>query len=164
MFLLSLLLACAGAAFAADTPQKRIAGLEKRMSGVEKRVSKLESASSSGPAAKAAEQAEPAQPILATFLKKRQVVGKQIAVRLYVDLENVSRRRFYALSGLFVFKDENGAVIWSQEYAYSEPFLPGDHMEVTLTVTSDKTKEYLKFLKSKVITVTLEKQEAYGAD
>lgn len=162
--LLPLLLACAGAAFAADTVQKRLTGLEKRVSGVEKRVSKLENAAAPGAAAKSVEPAEPAQPIVATFIKKRQVVGEKIGVRLYVDLENVSRRRFYALSGLFVFRDEAGAVIWSKEYAYSEPFLPGDHMEVTLGVTSDKTKEYLKFLKAKVITVTLEKQEAYGAD
>jgi len=159
--LLPLLLACAGAAVAADTAAKRLTGLEKRVSVVEKRVSKLENAAAPGPAAKAV---EPAEPIVATFIKKRQVVGEKIGVRLYVDLENVSRRRFYALSGLFVFRDEAGAVIWSKEYAYSEPFLPGDHMEVTLGVTSDKTKEYLKFLKAKVITVTLEKQEAYGAD
>ena len=159
--LFPLLLACACAAFAADTAEKRLTGLEKRVSGVEKRVSKLENAAAPGPAAKAV---EPAEPIVATFIKKRQVVGEKIGVRLYVDLENVSRRRFYALSGLFVFRDEAGAVIWSKEYAYSEPFLPGDHMEVTLGVTSDKTKEYLKFLKAKVITVTLEKQEAYGAD
>ena len=159
--LFPLLLACACAAFAADTAEKRLTGLEKRVSVVEKRVSKLENAAAPGPAAKAV---EPAEPIVATFIKKRQVVGEKIGVRLYVDLENVSRRRFYALSGLFVFRDEAGAVIWSKEYAYSEPFLPGDHMEVTLGVTSDKTKEYLKFLKAKVITVTLEKQEAYGAD
>jgi hypothetical protein len=164
MFLFLLLLACAGESFAADAAQKRLTGLEKRVSGVEKRVSRLENAAAPGPAVKSAETAEPAQPIVATFVKKRQVVGEKIGVRLYVDLENVSRRRFYALSGLFVFRDENGAVIWSKEYAYSEPFLPGDHMEVTLGVTSDKTKEYLKFLKAKVITVTLEKQEAYGAD
>lgn len=159
---LLLLLFCACALWAAEPAEKRLTGLEKRVSVVEKRVSRLEKAAPSPAETPAAEETK--TPVAATFTGKKQVVGKKIGIRLFLELENISRRRLYAFNGLLVFRDEAGAEIWSKAYAYSEPLLPGERVEVALGVSSDQTKEYLRFLKARTITVALEKQEAYGAD
>ena len=140
--------------------EKRVATVEKRVSSVEKRVTKLEGGAVSAPAA-----ALQANPIKAVFIKKKQVVSQEkIGVKLYVEFENVSNRRLYAFNGTLVFRDESGAVIWSRAYGYSEPIGPGEKAEAELAVSSDRAKEYLKLVKARGITVTLEKQEAYGAE
>ncbi|MBI5743900.1 MAG: hypothetical protein HY952_05070 [Elusimicrobia bacterium] len=161
-----LVLACALPAFGQGAQEKRVANLEKRVAGVEKRVTRLENAGAAKPAAAAAAAApaEPANPIAAVFVGKKQVVGKQLGIKLFVELENTGRRRYFAFNGLLVFRDENGAVIWSKAYGYGEPLLPGERIQVTLGVSSDQTKEYLKFVKAQTVTVALEKQEAYASD
>ena len=140
---------------------KRVAKVEKRVASVEKRVTRLEVGSAPAQV-KAARQADP---IEAVFIKKKQVVTQEkIGVKLYVEFENVSNRRLYAFNGTLVFKDETGAVIWSRAYGYSEPIGPGEKAAAELAVSSDRTKEYLKLVKARGITVSLEKQEAYGAE
>lgn len=145
---------------AQEAGEKRLSVLEKRVTGVEQRVTRLEKR----PRPAAAEPAEPAEPISAVFVKKQQVVGRELGLRLHVELENVSRRRFYAFNGILVFRDAKGVVLWSKPYAFGEPLLPGERIEVALGVSSEKTRDYLRLLKAKAITVALEKQEAYGAD
>lgn len=141
--------------------EKRVATVEKRVAGVEKRVTKLEGGAAPAPARAALQ----ANPITAVFIKKKQVVSQEkIGIKLYVEFENVSNRRLYAFNGTLVFRDESGAVIWSRAYGYSEPIGPGEKAEAELAVSSDRAKEYLKLVKARGITVTLEKQEAYGAE
>ncbi len=146
---------------ARDGQEKRVSGLEKRVTSVEQRVTRLERRAQ-GPAAAA--PAEPAEAITAVFIKKQQVVGRALGLRLHVELENVSRRRLYAINGVLVFRDAKGAVLWSKPYAFGEPLLPGERIEVALGVSSERTKDYLRLLKAKDITVAFEKQEVYGAD
>jgi hypothetical protein len=157
--LLFFLAACP--VFSQTKNEQRLSGLEKRVSKVEQRVTKLEGGA---PAAAAAEK-KPANPIAAYFMKKKPVVGQgKIGVKLYVELENTSNLRYYAFNGILVFRDESGAAVWSKPYAYSEPLYPGDKVQVVLAVSSDQTKEYLKLIKAKTLTASLEKQEAYGSD
>ncbi len=141
--------------------EKRVATVEKRVNSVEKRVTKLEGGTSPAQPKTALQ----ANPIEAVFIKKKQIVSQEkIGVKLYVEFENISNRRLFAFNGTLVFRDETGAVIWSRAYGYSEPIGPGDKAQAELAVTSERTKEYLKLVKARGITVSLEKQEAYGAE
>ena len=140
---------------------KRVATVEKRVNNVEKRVTRLEGGTSSS----RSKAAPLAKPIEAVFIKKKQIVSQEkIGVKLYVEFENISNRRLYAFNGTLVFRDEAGAVIWSRAYGYSEPIGPGEKAQAELAVSSDRTKDYLKLVKARGITVSLEKQEAYGAE
>lgn len=151
--------------FSQTKTEKRLTGLEKRVSKVEKRVNRLEEGGSAALAAAAPAEQEPAAPIAVQLLKKKQVVGQErIGVKLYLEFENVSNRRYYAFNGVLVFRDAAGAVVWTKAYGYSDQLQPGQRVPVTLAVSSEQTKEYLKLLKAGGLTVSLEKQEAYGAD
>ena len=166
VFTFFLLAGLAGNSSAQTKTDKRLSGLEIRVMKVEKRVTKLEQGPAAGQtrsSAAPAKNAPPADPIAAAFLKKKQVAkGVNVGIRLYFELENVSNRRFYAFNGTLVFKDADGKLIWSKDYAYSEPLNPGEKLELTLFVTGEHAKEYLKFVKAKEITLLFAKQEAYG--
>jgi hypothetical protein len=155
----------AGAAFAQqDEDGGRVTVLEKRVTKVEKRVTRLEKGAAA-PAAQAARTARPAAPISAVFLKKKQLIsGDKMGIKLYVELENTAARSLMAFSGTLSFRDETGAVVWAKAYACSDPVAPGEKLQVTLGLSSEKTKPYLKLTKAKELTVILEKQEVYWAD
>ncbi len=157
---LIIALLAAAPAFCQTVPEKRLNAVEKRLTSVEKRVSKLEGR----PAAQAAEPM-PAEPITASFIKKKQVLAKdKMGVKLYLELANSSPRRLFAFNGVLVFRDASGAVIWRRDYAHSEPLEAGETLQVTLSVSAESTREYLKFVKAREISVKLEKQEVYTAE
>jgi len=150
-------------ASAQDKTQKRLTGLEKRVTKVEKRVTSLEGGAAQ--AAVPAPKKEAANPVAVHFKGKKQVVGQEkLGIKLYLEFENLSARRFYAFNGTLVFKNESGAVIWSRPYAHSEPLGPGETVEVTMGILSEQAKEYLRFVKARAVTASLEKQEFYSAD
>jgi len=159
--------ASAAAAFAQAKADKKLAGLEKRVSKVEKRVTVLEKGKASAPAAAPAAEVytPPANPISVYFLGKKQFVTRNnMGVTLYLEFENISRKRYNAFNGVLVFKDEAGSVIWSKPYGYSDLLAPGEKAQVELPVSSVQAREYLKFFKARGITVSLESQEFYGGE
>lgn len=161
--ILTALLLSTVALSAQDRTEKRLTGLEKRVTKVEKRVTSLEGGAVQ-PAA-AAQKKETASPIAVHFKGKKQVVGQaKLGIKLYLEFENLTARRFYAFNGTLVFRNEAGAIIWSRPYAHSEPLGPGETVEVTMGLLSDQAKEYLKFVKARSVTASLEKQEFYTAD
>ncbi|MDP2866896.1 MAG: hypothetical protein Q8O90_11690 [Elusimicrobiota bacterium] len=161
--LLTALILSSAAVLAQDKTGKRLAGLEKRVTKVEKRVTSLEGGAAQ-PAAPAPKK-ESANPIAVHFKGKKQVVGQaKLGIKLYLEFENLSARRFYAFNGTLVFKNEAGEVIWSRPYAHSEPLGPGETVEVSMGILSDQAKEYLKFVKARSVTASLEKQQFYSAD
>ncbi len=163
LLLLSALLISAWAASAQDKTGKRLTGLEKRVTKVEKRVTKLEDGAAQPAAPERQKQA--ANPITVYFIAKKQIVGQEkLGLKLYLEFENLSPRGFYAFNGTLVFRNEAKAVIWSLPYSHSEPLGSGQKVEVSMGILSDQAKEYLKFVKARAITVSLEKQEVYGAD
>lgn len=167
MRLTLVLLLFAAPAFCQTKTEKRLTGLEKRVTKVEKRLVRLETgAAPRQPAAAPAAQAPlPAAPIAVTFLKKKQVVGQEkLGIKLFMEFENITNRKFFAFNGTLVFRDEAGAVIWSRPYGHSEPLGGGERVEVSMGLLSDQAKEYLKFVRAKAVTVTLEKQEVYGLE
>jgi len=164
-FALIIALALAAGAYAQTKTENRLSGLEKRVTKVEKRVTKLEGGGVSPSPAVRQEPPEPANPIAVVFLRKVQQVGKSKAgIRLYLEFENLSRRRLFAFNGMLVFKDEKGAVIWRKPYGHTEPLAPGEKVEVSMGILTEQAKEYLKFVKARVVTAELEKQEVYGAE
>ena len=157
---LVLLLISGAAGAQQNAAGKRLNVLEKRVTKVEKRVTLLETGGSAAP--EAAEK-QPASPILVHFIRKKQVVTKEkMGIRIYLEFENASSRRYYAFNGTLVFKDASGAVIWTKPYGYSEPLGPGERTPVTFWVSSEQAKEYLKLVKTAELKVALEKQEFYG--
>jgi len=163
MLFLALLLTAAPVFSQEEAPplEKRVTKVEKRMTKVEKRVTKLESGD--GAAQTAAKN--PVKPVAVYFLRKKQVVGQEkMGMRLYVEFENLTNHRLEAFNGTLVFRNEKGAVIWSKAYAHSEALGAGEKVDVSLGVLSDQAKAYLGFVKASKVTVTLEKQEAYGTD
>jgi hypothetical protein len=162
--LLSLLL-LAGPAFCQTKTEKRVTGLEKRVAKVERRLVKLETGAPAQSASAPAAPALPANPIGVVFLSKKQVVGQQrLGIKLFLEFENTTNRKFFAFNGTLVFKDENGAVIWSRPYGHSEPLGAAQRVEVSMGILSDQAKEYLKFVRAKTVKVSLEKQEVYGLE
>lgn len=159
------LLLCACAVFARTRSEKRFTGLEKRVTKVEKRVTRLEAAPlrSTGPAA--AQPKRSPTPVGAAFIGKKQVVGhKKIGMTLYLEFENLSGRDLFAFNGTLVFRNESGGLIWSRPYAHSEPLGAGQKVDVSMGILSEQAKAYLQFVKARSVTVSLEKQEAYGAE
>ncbi|OIO03698.1 MAG: hypothetical protein AUJ51_03645 [Elusimicrobia bacterium CG1_02_56_21] len=142
---------------------QRLDGLEDRIIKVEKRVTRLEGGAPQ-PAARAA-QKEPVNPVTVSFLGKKQVVGqKRLGIKLYLEFENVTSRPFFAFNGTLVFRNKAGAVIWSRPYAHSEPLGSGERVEVSMGILSTQAKEYLKFIKARLVTVSLEDLETYSAE
>ncbi|MDD2804476.1 MAG: hypothetical protein PHV33_02895 [Elusimicrobiales bacterium] len=163
--LLLSLLFLAGPALCQTKTEKRLTGLEKRVTKVEKRLVKLETGGGPAAAAPSAAPRLPASPIGVAFLKKKQVVGQEkLGIKLFLEFENTTNRKFFAFNGTLVFKDENGAVIWSRPYGHSEPLGAGERVEVSMGILSDQAREYLRFVRAKSVQVTLERQEVYGVE
>ncbi|MDO8805890.1 MAG: hypothetical protein Q7R35_15835 [Elusimicrobiota bacterium] len=167
LLLLSALLIFSGAAFAQVKTEKRLTGLEKRMTKVEKRLTDIEvgAARPGARPAAAAPRKEPENPIAVSFMGKKQVTGQtRLGMKLYLEFENLSSRSFFAFNGTLVFRNEAGALIWSRPYAHSEPLGAGQKVDVSMGILSTQAKEYLRFVKARSVTVSLEKQQAYAAD
>lgn len=161
-----LLLLCAPA-WAETRTEKRLTGLENRVGKVERRLKKLETGTppAAAPASPDRPAPLPANPIGVLFLKKKQVLGQEkMGIRLYLEFENLSNRKFYAFNGELVFRDQAGAVIWRRPYGHSEPLGPGQRVEVSLGILSEQVKEYLRFVRATAVSVALEKQEVYGLE
>lgn len=164
-FALIIALALAAGAYAQPKTESRLSGLEKRVTKVEKRVSKLEGGGAPPAQAARQEPPEPVNPISVVFLRKVQQVGQaKVGMRLYLEFENLSRRRLFAFNGMLVFRDEKGGVIWRRPYGHTEPLAPGEKVEVSLGILTEQAREYLKFTKARAVTAELEKQEVYRAE
>ncbi|MCX5785454.1 MAG: hypothetical protein NTX59_07180 [Elusimicrobia bacterium] len=136
--------------------EKRLTGLEVRVVKVEKRVTRLES----GKTAPRASDKIPPKPITATFIKKENIMGgNRVGVKLFVELENVTNRRFESFSGKIVFMDGNGQLIYAKKYSREEVFEGGERITLAVAVTDSRMKTYLKLLKVKVITADFTEQK-----
>lgn len=170
MFLLSLLLLAApyAATAAEKSTEKRVGELETRVTKVERRLTRLESwgkAPGTSPKAVKGEEKPPEDPIAVLFLAKKQVLGeKRAGIRLYMRFTNLTNQRFFAFNGTLVFRNEKGSRIWEKPYGHSEMLGPGEAVDVSMGLLSNQAKTYLKFVKARTVTVTLEKQEVYGLE
>ncbi len=164
---LLLCLSAAARAAAGDrvsSLERRVGTVEVRVGALEKRVTRLEESRAvsalraSGPAARA----QTAEPIAVTLLKKEELIGQERAgIRLQLEFRNLASRDLVAFSGILVFRNEKGAVIWTKPFAYSEPFAAGHRLQAAVGLLTNEPKTYLKFVKAKTVTATFVKQEVY---
>jgi len=143
-------------AYCREKIDTRLTGLEVRVVKVEKRVTRLESGYTASPAS----AKKPAKPITASFIKKESIIGgSRVGVKLFVELENTSSRRFEFLSGKLVFMDGVGQVIYAKDYFREEAFDGGEKITLAVTVTDSRMKTYLKLLKANTITADFTEQK-----
>lgn len=162
LFILTGLL-CLSSSFsaAAEVTDERVRGVEVRVQRLETRVTSLEG---SRPAAKSAAPVivkEPAVPVVVQFLRKYNVVeGDKFGLKLYLYFQNLSTRTLRSFKGRLVLSDEKGVTLYDRPFAWNEPLVGSETMEIMLTVLGGKDRAYLRLLKAKVLTAKLQKQEA----
>jgi len=148
------------AAYSQEKTEKRLTGLEVRVVKVEKRVSRLENGRIPG----TVPEKMPENPIAAVFIKKDKIVsGKKVAVKLFVELENITNRRFEAFSGKILFMDGAGELLYEQEYARNKLFEGREKITLAISVSAagSRMKAYLRLLKAPVITADFSEQKFY---
>jgi len=124
---------------------------EKSVSGLDITVVKVEKKADSserGEVPAAASEKLPDKPIAARFVKRENVVyGAKVGLRLYLQLENMTNRRFDSFSGRIVF--------YAQKYLSEEAFEGGEKITLAIAVPvgDSRVKTFFKLLKAPVITV-----------
>ncbi len=151
---------------AADVPklsrtdtEKRLGKVEKRVGKIEKRVTILEE---SGNRSTAAEQKNiKVQPLSVNLISKKQSIGEdEIGVKLVLEFKNLTNYTINGFSGTLVFKPEGGN-IYLRKISYSHPVGSGDTAQIELTISSEQTKQYLKFVKARTVKVVLTNQQLH---
>ncbi|HBE87874.1 MAG TPA: hypothetical protein DDW67_01865 [Elusimicrobia bacterium] len=146
---------------AAEVTEERVRGVEVRVQRLETRVTALERPGAAGRAAAPVIQKEPAVPVAVQFLRKHNVVeGDKFGLNLYLYFQNLSIRTLRSFKGRLVLSDEKGAVLYDRPFAWNEPLLGSETMEIMITVLGGKDRAYLRLLKAKGLTAKLQKQEA----
>ena len=132
---------------------------EKSVSGLDITVVKVEKKADSserGEVPAAASEKLPDKPIAARFVKRENVVyGAKVGLRLYLQLENMTNRRFDSFSGRIVFMDAARRPLYAQKYLSEEAFEGGEKITLAIAVPvgDSRVKTFFKLLKAPVITV-----------
>jgi hypothetical protein len=146
---------------AAEVTEDRVRGVEVRVQRLETRVTALEGAGGAGKTAPPVIRKEPAVPVAVQFLRKHNVVeGDQFGLKLYLYFQNLSTRTLRSFRGRLVLSDHKGVTLYDRPFAWNEPLLGSETMEIMLTVMGGSDKAYLRLLKAKGLTAKLQKQEA----
>jgi len=140
--------------------EKRVGRLETRVDKVEDRVSDLER--SGGRATDGAEKKNlEVQPLKVVLVNKKQAIGAaQAGIRFTLEFENLTSYSLNGFSGKLVFKPEGGD-IYLRKISYSHLLGPGEKARIVLVVSSDDTKNYLKFVKAAAIKVVFIDQRLF---
>jgi len=139
---------------------KRVDKLEKRVDNVEQRVTSLEE--NSGRASGVADQESlKVQPLAVALINKKQLIGAgKLAIQMILEFKNLTSYGINGFSGTLVFKPEGGD-IYTRKMSYSHPIGSGDTAQLELNITSNQTKQYLKFVKAKAVKVVLINQKLF---
>ncbi|MDQ7771972.1 MAG: hypothetical protein RDU13_00470 [Elusimicrobiales bacterium] len=145
----------------AQVTEERVRGVEVRVQRLETRVTALEGTRPAGGAAAPVIQKEPAVPVMVQFLRKQNVVeGDKFGLRLFLHFQNLSTRTLRSFKGRLVLSGEKGEVLYDRPFAWDEPLLGSESMEIMVTVVGGSDKAYLRLLRAKVLNARLQKQEA----
>jgi hypothetical protein len=149
-----------GFVHAQQAPSKRIGKLENRVGRVEKRVTRLEETGDRAPAADRRENLR-VQPLTVTLIsKKHAVTSGQLGMNFVLEFKNLTSYDINGFSGTLVFKPEGGD-IYTRRMSYSHLIESGDIAQIEITVSSDKARQYLKFIKAKAVKVVLINQKLF---
>ena len=153
-----LVLAAGPAAYAQTDTANRVGKLENRVGKIEKRVTSLEG--TRGAAANGQESLK-IQPLTVTLVSKTQVVGKaEVGIKLVLEFKNLTSYTINGFSGTLVFKPEGGA-IYTRRMSYGHAIGSGATAQIELTISSNQTRQYLKFVKAPAIKVVLINQQLH---
>lgn len=153
-----LVLASGPAAYAQTDTTNRVGKLENRVGKIEKRVTSLEG--SRGAAANGQENLK-IQPLTVILISKKQVVGKaEVGIKLVLEFKNLTTYTINGFSGTLVFKPEGGD-IYTRRISYGHALGSGGATQIELTISSDQTKHYLKFVKAPAIKVVFINQQLH---
>ncbi|OGS09027.1 MAG: hypothetical protein A2270_04350 [Elusimicrobia bacterium RIFOXYA12_FULL_51_18] len=145
---------------AQESVQKRVGNLENRVDKVEDRVTTLEKIQNQAPAAADPESLK-IQPLTVNLISKKQVIGSgQIGIKMVLEFKNLTGYGIKGFSGALVFKPEGGD-IYTRRISYTHPIGSDDTAKIELIVTSGQTRQYLKFVKAKVVKVVLINQKLF---
>lgn len=146
-----------GAQPAQQGVEKRVRKLEKRVEGVEKRVTSIEDSRTP----EAEQESLKIQPLSVVLVSKKHGLGAgQIGINLILEFKNLTSYDISGFSGTVVFKPEGGDV-YTRKMSYSHPIESGGTAQIEMTVSSSETRQYLKFVKAKVIRVVLINQKTF---
>ncbi|MBO4555929.1 MAG: hypothetical protein J5706_04150 [Elusimicrobiales bacterium] len=148
----------------AKTISQRVGNLETRVGKNEKRITVLEKKSYKGNAKKeTAVQADPKKPIITYYISAvNKNVGNKMGVVITLVIENSISKPIYAFSGDFLFRDSKGTAFFKYPYIQSDALYGYKRARILIPVDSSKyPKAYLRFVKDKNITATLENQSLY---
>lgn len=141
--------------------EKRVEKLEKKVEKIDKRVQKLEKGGVSAPKS-ASVPAARQQPLAVTLVSKKQdVKDATLPIKMVLEFRNMTNYTFHGFSGTLVFKAEGSKGVYTRNMAYAHPLAPGDTAQIEMTITSDNARQYLKFVKARVVNVALINQKLF---
>ena len=139
--------------------EKRLGRVEKRVGKIEKRVTMLEE-SRSGTSAAEQENLK-VQPLAVALISKKQSIGEgEIGVKLVLEFKNLTSYTINGFSGTLVLKPEGGN-IYLRKISYSHAIASGDTAQIEMTISSEQTRQYLKFVKARTVKVVLTNQQLH---
>lgn len=150
-----------GAAARPPRTEKRLEKLEKKVEKIDKRVTKLEKGGASAPKAAPVPEARQ-QPLVVTLVSKKQdITDETLPIKMVLEFRNMTNYTLHGFSGTLVFKAEGAKGVYTRRMAYSHPLAPGDTAQIEMTITSDNAKQYLKFVRARVVNVALIDQKLF---
>lgn len=160
-FLAGILCLSAAANAGAEVTEERVRGVEVRVQRLETRVTALEGGRRTAGTAAPVVRKEPALPVSAQFLRKYNVVeGDKFGLKLYILFQNLSTRTLRSFKGRLVLTDQDGTTLYDRPFAWNEPLVGSETMEIMITVLGGKDRAYLRLLKARGLTAKLQRQEA----
>lgn len=140
---------------------KRLDKLEKKVEKIDKRVTKLEKGGVSAPRALPGPEARQ-QPLAVTLVSKKQdVKDETLPIKMVLEFRNMTNYTLHGFSGTLVFKAEGAKGVYTRKMAYAHQLSPGDTARIEMAITSDNAKQYLKFIKARVVNVALINQKLF---
>ena len=145
---------------ARQSTANRLGKVEKRVGKIEKRVTNLEE-NSSRPSSADEQENLKIQPLTVTLMSKKQSVGGgEISIKLVLEFKSLTSYTINGFSGTLVFKPEGGD-IYMRKMSYAHPIGSGDTAQIEMTISSDQTRQYLKFVKARTVKVVLINQQLH---
>ncbi|OGS53290.1 MAG: hypothetical protein A3J79_03860 [Elusimicrobia bacterium RIFOXYB2_FULL_62_6] len=102
------------------------------------------------------------QPLAVTLVSKKQdMKGEVLGIKMVLEFRNLLNYSINGFSGTVVFKAEGAKGVYMRKMAYGHAMAPGDTAQIEMYISSDEAKQYLKFVKAKVVNVALVNQKLY---
>ncbi|MBU2572835.1 MAG: hypothetical protein KKH28_02000 [Elusimicrobia bacterium] len=140
--------------------EKRLGKLEKKVGKIAKRVYRLEKGGAP-PAARGAANVKSQLVTVAFISRKQEMKGEKLGIKLMLEFRNMTNYAINGFSGKLVFKAEGARGVYTRKIAYGHQLASGGTAQIELYISSNEAKQYLKFVKARVINVALINQKLF---